>query len=121
MAVRVRATLMPTVSAARGCSPHARRRETPARSEQEERQRDDGRVHEVDEDRLIEQDRPDDRNLDQARDRDVGQRVAVGVQDILSVLHDRPVQEGRQAQRQNVQHDADDNLIHPVLDGKERQ
>ena len=95
--------------------------QTPARSEQEERQRDDGRVHEVDEDRLIEQDRPDDRNLDQARDRDVGQRVAVGVQDILSVLHDRPVQEGRQAQRQNVQHDADDNLIHPVLDGKERQ
>ncbi len=47
-----------------------------------------GRVHDVDEDRLIEQDRPDDRDLDQARDRSVA--IAVDVSGHLSVAADRP-------------------------------
>ena len=93
--------------------------QAPAGAEQEERQSDDGRVHEVHEDRLVEQDRSDDRDLRQAGDLDVGQRELVGIQAPRSFLHDRAVEERRQAQGQDVQDDADDDLIHPELDGEE--
>ena len=95
--------------------------QTPARTEQEKRQGDDGRVHQVHEDRLVEQDRADDQDLRKHGDLDVGQRELVGVQALRGVLHDRPVEERRQAQRQDVQDDADDDLVDPVLDGEERQ
>ena len=32
-----------------------------------------------------------------------------------------PYEEGGQAQRQNVQDDADDDLVNPVLDGEQSQ
>ena len=95
--------------------------QAPPGAEQEEGQGDDGRVHEVHEDRLVEQDRTDDRDLRQDGNLDVGQRELVGVQASGSILHDRAVEERRQAQGQDVQDDADDDLIHPVFDGEEGQ
>ena len=60
---RVRITFSPTVSAARGCSPDRADPQAPAGPEQAHVDDDEQDRGQIDEDVLVEQDRPDDRDL----------------------------------------------------------